>query len=92
MILTSDHGFSTISKESATSYAATPDLQGRAAGPVAAGLRRDRPRPGLGLKLYDPDDKNALLEPGQFQSRNGRCWATTRHSRKSSWSATAAPT
>ena len=44
VILTSDHGFSTISKESATSFAATQSLQGRAGGPAAAGLRRHRPR------------------------------------------------
>ena len=42
VILTSDHGFSTISKESATSWAAQANLQGCADGTVTTGLRRDR--------------------------------------------------
>ncbi len=45
VIITSDHGFSTISKESATSWAANPDVPGRHRQPAAAGVRRHRHRP-----------------------------------------------
>jgi hypothetical protein len=56
VIVTADHGFSTISKESATSYAATqtyPDVTPGQLPPgfVAIDLARD-----LGVKLYDPNE------------------------------------
>ena len=45
VILTSDHGFSTISKESATSWAATQTVSRRSRAFAAAGFPRDRSRP-----------------------------------------------
>jgi arylsulfatase A-like enzyme len=69
VVLTSDHGFSTISKESATSVTATrrykgvPDRQ-LPPGFVAIDLAHD-----LGLGLFDPDAKGANLGPDSFPSR-----------------------
>jgi Type I phosphodiesterase / nucleotide pyrophosphatase len=69
VIVTSDHGFSTISKESATSYAATqsyPDTAPRQLPPgfVAIDLAH-----ALGLRLFDPDSDGAAIGPGQHPSR-----------------------
>ncbi len=69
VIITSDHGFSTISKESATSWAAT---QGYADVPpnllpngfVAIDLAH-----GLGMVLYDPDAKGAQVSAGAHPVR-----------------------
>ncbi len=69
IILTSDHGFSTISKESATSWSATQTFTGVTAsqlppGFVAVDLAHD-----LGMTLYDPDAKSAQMAAGAFPSR-----------------------
>ncbi|MBP29029.1 nucleotide pyrophosphatase/phosphodiesterase family protein [Methylobacterium sp.] len=69
VVLTSDHGFSTISKESATSYAATQSYKGVPAGQlppgfVAIDLARD-----LGLPLLDPDAKGAEVKADSFPIR-----------------------
>jgi type I phosphodiesterase/nucleotide pyrophosphatase len=69
VILTSDHGFSTISKESATSWAATQtykDVPPHLLPPgfIAIDLAR-----ALGLPLYDPDAKNALVDVGAYPVR-----------------------
>ena len=69
IIVAADHGFTTVSKESATSAA------GRASyadvprgllppGFVALDLARE-----LGLPLFDPDAKNVQIEPGSHPSR-----------------------
>jgi predicted AlkP superfamily pyrophosphatase or phosphodiesterase len=71
IFVTADHGFSTISKESKTSYAATltyPDVPKGFLPPsfVAIDLAKD-----LKLTLFDPDKNNAPVNPekGEF-SRN----------------------
>jgi predicted AlkP superfamily pyrophosphatase or phosphodiesterase len=68
IFITADHGFSTISKESKTSYAATlnyPDVpQGfLPSGFVAIDLAKN-----LGLPLFDPDNKNASVDPTKGQN------------------------
>ena len=69
VVLTSDHGFSTISKESATSPAAArsyPNVPAHLLPPgfVAVDLAQAR-----GLPLFDPDAKNLLVAPGALPSR-----------------------
>jgi len=71
VILTSDHGFSTISKESATSYAATQAYKDVTPGLLPSGFVAIDLAHDLGLKLYDPNDNNALLGSGQIQSKPG---------------------
>jgi Type I phosphodiesterase / nucleotide pyrophosphatase len=67
VFVTSDHGFSTISKESKTSYAATlayPDVPNGFLSPgfVAIDLAK-----GLGLSLFDADKGNTPVDPTQGQ-------------------------
>ena len=71
VIVTADHGFSTISKESATSYAATQTYKDVTPGLLPSGFVAIDLAHDLGLKLYDPNEKNALLGPGQLQSKPG---------------------
>lgn len=68
IFITADHGFSTISKESKTSYAATlnyPDVPKGflPSGFVAIDLAKD-----LSLSLFDPDKKNAPVDPTKGQN------------------------
>ena len=65
LIVTADHGFSTISKQSSTSGAARetyPDVPPGLLPPgfVAIDLAR-----ALGLPLFDPDNRNALIDPAK---------------------------
>ena len=69
VILTSDHGFSTISKESATSFAATQTYAGVPAGMLPSGFVAVDLAHALNMPLFDPDAKNARLEPSAFPSR-----------------------
>jgi arylsulfatase A-like enzyme len=69
VILASDHGFSTISKESATSWAATQTIPGVPAHLLPPGFLAIDLAHGLGLPLFDPDAKNAPVAPGAFPSR-----------------------
>jgi hypothetical protein len=69
IILVSDHGFSTISKESATSYAATQSYKDVPANLLPNGFVAIDLAHALGLKLFDPDTKNAEMGPGQFPKR-----------------------
>ena len=67
VFVTSDHGFSTISKGSKTSYAATlsyPDVPNGFLSPgfVAIDLAK-----GLGLSLFDADKGNTPIDPTQGQ-------------------------
>ena len=69
VILTSDHRSSTISKESATSWAATQSYKDvpphlLPPGFIAIDLAR-----ALGLPLYDPDAKNALVDVDAYPVR-----------------------
>ena len=69
VILTSDHGFSTISKESATSWAAAQSYANVPAHLLPPGFLAVDLAHGLGLPLFDPDAKNVLVAPGAFPSR-----------------------
>jgi len=71
VILTSDHGFSTVSKESATSYAATQTYKDVPAGQLPSGFVAIDLAHALGLNRYDPNEKSAPLSPGQLQSKPG---------------------
>ena len=69
VILTSDHGFSTISKESATSYAATQAYKGVATHQLPPGFLAIDLAHDLGMPLFDPDTRGAVVEQGSFPSR-----------------------
>lgn len=69
VIIASDHGFSTISKESATSWAATQDYQNVTAGLLPPGFVAIDLAHALGMTLYDPDAKGAVVNAGAFPAR-----------------------
>jgi arylsulfatase A-like enzyme len=73
VIITSDHGFSTISKESKSSYAATQSYKDVPAKQLPPGFVAIDIAHGLGMKLYDPDAagdaKKTVLADGTFPSR-----------------------
>jgi hypothetical protein len=69
VILTSDHGFSTISKESATSFAASGGYTGVTAGLLPPGFLAIDIAHGLGMDLFDPDAKAAPVAVGTFPAR-----------------------
>ena len=69
VILTSDHGFSTISKESATSWAATQTYQDVPANLLPPGFVAIDIAHALGLPLYDPDAKGAPVPAGAYPAR-----------------------
>ncbi len=70
IIVTADHGFSTISKQSATSPAATLSFADVTPGQLPPGfLALDLAR-ALGLPLIDPDNKYAAVPDGQHP-KNG---------------------
>lgn len=69
VIVTSDHGFSTISKESATSFAASQTYRGVPKGQLPPGFLAVDLAHDLGLGLFDPDAKGAKLGPDVFPSR-----------------------
>ena len=66
IILTSDHGFSTIFKQSSTSYAATQGYAGVPTGYLPRGFVGIDLAKALGLPLHDPDANNALVPDGSF--------------------------
>lgn len=70
VIVTSDHGFSTISKESATSFAASQAYKGIPKGQLPPGFLAVDLAHDLGLGLFDPDAKGAKLGPDAFPSRS----------------------
>jgi hypothetical protein len=74
VILTSDHGLSTISKESATSYAATQSYKDVPPALLPPGFVAIDIAHGLRMKLFDPDADGALaksspLPAGSFPTR-----------------------
>lgn len=72
IFITSDHGFSTISKESKTSYAATLTYPDVPAGFLPPGFLAIDLAHSLQLSLFDPDNKNTPINPTQGQyTRNG---------------------
>jgi arylsulfatase A-like enzyme len=62
VVLTSDHGFSTISKESATSWAATQSYKDVPAGLLPSGFVAVDLAHALGLKLYEANGKDAAVD------------------------------
>lgn len=71
VILTSDHGFSTISKESATSHSATQTYKNVPEGQLPQGFVAIDLGQALGMTLFDPSARNAPVMPGSHPSRNG---------------------
>jgi arylsulfatase A-like enzyme len=71
VILTSDHGFSTISKESGTSFSATQTYKNVPEGQMPPGFVAIDLAQALGMTLFDPNAKNAAVAPGIHPSRNG---------------------
>ncbi|MCJ2051519.1 alkaline phosphatase family protein [Methylobacterium sp. J-070] len=69
VVLTSDHGFSTISKESATAYSATRSYKGVPGHQLPPGFLAIDLAHDLGLDLFDPDAAGAKLGPDSFPSR-----------------------
>ena len=73
VILTSDHGFSTISKESATSYAAQQSYKDVPPALLPPGFVAIDLAHGLNLKLFDPDAKadakTTVLAAGSYPAR-----------------------
>ena len=69
VILTSDHGFSTISKESATSFAASQTYKNVPANLLPPGFLAIDIAHGLGLPLFDPDAKGAAVAGDAVPSR-----------------------
>ncbi len=69
IILVSDHGFSTISKESATSWAATQSYQNVTPNLLPPGFLALDLSHALGLTLYDPDSKGTKVAAGAYPAR-----------------------
>ncbi len=69
VIIASDHGFSTISKESATSWAATQSYKDVNASQLPPGFLAIDLAHALGMNLYDPDAKGAQLTAGSYPVR-----------------------
>jgi hypothetical protein len=65
ILLTSDHGFATISKESATSPAVLASYQGVPPGQLPPGFLAIDIGRALGLPLFDPNDTNRKLAIGE---------------------------
>jgi len=69
IILTSDHGFSTISKKSKTSYAAQSEYKNVVIGLLPPGFLAIDLAQALSMNLYDPDAHNALVSSGTTSSK-----------------------
>jgi hypothetical protein len=69
VIITSDHGFATISKESATSWAAGQTYNGVTASQLPPGFLALDLAHALGMKLFDPDAKNAEVAANAYPLR-----------------------
>ncbi len=72
IFVTADHGFSTISKQSKTSYAATLSYSDVPKGFLPPGFLGIDLANELKSPLFDPDNKNASVDPtkGQFSKNN----------------------
>jgi arylsulfatase A-like enzyme len=71
IVVAADHGFATISKESATSAAAKGDYDKVPKGFLPPGFLAIDIAKGLGLPLFDPDDKNAAVADNTFPKGRG---------------------
>ncbi len=69
VIITSDHGFATISKESATSWSATQSYKDVTPNQLPSGFLALDLAHALGTNLYDPDSKNAAVAAGAYPVR-----------------------
>lgn len=69
VIVTADHGFSTISKESATSFAATQSYNDTVPHLLPLGFVAIDIAHGLGAPMLDPDAKYQEIAPGSHPSR-----------------------
>jgi Type I phosphodiesterase / nucleotide pyrophosphatase len=69
VIITSDHGFSTISKESATSWAATQSYADVTRTLLPPGFLAIDLAHALGVNLFDPDANGAEVKPGAYPAR-----------------------
>jgi hypothetical protein len=69
VIITADHGFSTISKESATSFAATQTYKDTAPGLLPSGFVAIDLAHGLDMQLLDPDAKYGPVGTGAHPMR-----------------------
>jgi len=69
VIITSDHGFSTISKESASSWAASQNYKDVPAHLLPPGFVAIDIAHSLDANLYDPDAKGAPVAAGAYPSR-----------------------
>jgi hypothetical protein len=77
IIVSADHGFSTISKQSATSHAATMRYADVPDGFLPPGFLAKDIAHSLGMKLWDPDQKNVQLADGMHSKfSNGLIGAT----------------
>ena len=65
IILTSDHGFSTISKQSNTSFASKEKYQDVVPGFLPPGFLAIDLAQGLSLSLFDPDNNNKIVSSGE---------------------------
>ncbi len=71
IVIAADHGFATISKESATSAAAKGDYDKVPKGFLPPGFLAIDIAKGLGLALFDPDNKNAPVPDNAFPAGRG---------------------
>jgi hypothetical protein len=69
IVVSADHGFSTISKESKTSPAAKAEYKDVPAGLLPSGFVAIDLAKALELPLFDPDNKNGALEAGTYPKR-----------------------
>ena len=69
IVVSADHGFSTISKESKTSPAAKAEYKDVPAGMLPAGFLAIDLSKALGKPLADPDNKNAAVADGTYPKR-----------------------
>jgi hypothetical protein len=69
IVVTADHGFSTISKESGTSLAARRSYADVPSGLLPPGFVALDLGAALGLPVFDPDAKNAAVDAGHHPSR-----------------------
>jgi hypothetical protein len=69
VIITADHGFSTISKQSATSFAATRKYADVVPGSLPPGFLSIDLAHGLGLRVLDPDSKYTPVDDGAHSLR-----------------------
>jgi predicted AlkP superfamily pyrophosphatase or phosphodiesterase len=71
IVIAADHGFSTIAKDSATSIAAKGEYADVPKGFLPPGFLAIDISKGLGLPLFDPDNKNASIPDNMYSKFRG---------------------